>query len=211
MLSIRNILNADAIIHAKVKGVLRLTTFALLAFTLLSDCTTQPIVTLEQTGYIPFTKELILKYGIAPDEYQKLQYFSSKSSRIKFNATTIVQKDTTIKKSGALNKQQLTARYSFEVNPLTPGIVTNSTYASPEMPYELFIQFDSLVTSAKYVYMQGSQAWDTGFKLVHHSVNHNDMEYELAEGVNSLLYVRLDDLKQVITNRIVAKGVKVSG
>jgi len=162
-----------------------------------------------QSGYVPLTQELIQKYGITANEATTLQYYSSKSTQLRYSAITTVRKDTSIRRSGSLSRSQLTSRYSVTINNLTPGVVRNPRVISNSMPSELWVHFDSLLTPVRYVYSIGKTAFDNGYKVVNEPIEHNGLKYELNSGANSLLFIKMDEVDRVVADRLIAKGIKV--
>ena len=175
----------------KVRIILIFTT----AILILSGCATPP--------YVPVTKNLIQKYGITSNEFHKLQYYSSKYTQIHYVANTITVNDTSIERSGTISQKQLTERYSYDIDKLTPGILIDVEIDSVGLPLNFYVQFDTSSTSVKYSFafnLDLSSSASDRFRLANETIKYFDKEYTLDDGLNSELYIKMAELDKLIIN-----------
>ena len=157
------------------------------------------------SSYLPLSTTLIAKENLSCDDIKLLQLYSYKGD--------IVYKGAEIKQTteGILGGDLYTGtqieRNLIIVDKRTEGAANEVGPEITEYPLTISVLYDEDLPPVIYTKREN----DTKYALFNTEMNMENGTYKIQSGLRSKLYIRRDELKELLENKQVAKGIRVDG
>ena len=158
--------------------------------------------------YIPLTKNLIVQKNLNSDDLKSLQYYSY-SYDIKYKGAEVKKTTEGIKSGDLFTGEQIERNYLI-VSTRTAGAAREVDVDEKGIPRTLNILYDEDLPTLSYKLLWSEiENPHAAYILTDKELVMGNCVYKNINGLNSKIYINSDQLKKLIENKKIAKGVKV--